>query len=695
MPKDFLLEIGTEPLPARFIAPALEQLLQKFSAGLAENRLGFKKSRVLGTLRRLAVICEGVDEKSTALNQEIQGPPARLLRDEKGAFTPQALGFARKFELDPESLQTMNTPKGEFLLARISVPGEPALAVLARIMPQIIMSLEFPKSMEWEETRLHFGRPIRGLTALYGKLVVPFKLAGIKSGRWIQGLPACGKKPVSLSEPARYCPALKNLLVIADPQERRRVLIQELEKTAKQLGAQLDLDEALVEETVYMTEHPVPVSGSFRKEFLQLPAPLLSLVLKKQLKFFPLRESGGLKDAFIGVRDGISEGQKLVREGYERVLEARLRDAAFFIARDKATRLEDKLPGLERVTYQKDLGTMAQKTARVEKLAAWLCESIRQERPVREDVVALISRLCYADLVCEVVKEFPELQGAMGGHYARHDGCDERAALGLEQFYFPAAARGPLPATDEGALASLAGKIDSLAGSFAVGAAPTGSADPLGLRRQALGALRLLLEKQLPIDLEQAFAQGLSLQLVELDEVQRTKIGQQLCEFVWARAAAFFEEMGHKTDEIRSVRAGGLKDIPRTFRRLAAVHVVRQNPDFESLAAAFKRAANILKQARFVQENGGAERAKLKEPAELAFYDALTSIEGQVRERIFNDGFELGLKVLVEIKPHLDQFFDKVMVMAEDRDLRCQRLSLLARLVDLFKSVADLSELSS
>ncbi|OGR84202.1 MAG: glycine--tRNA ligase subunit beta [Elusimicrobia bacterium RIFCSPHIGHO2_02_FULL_57_9] len=694
MPKDFILEIGTEPLPARFVKPALEQLLRKTEGACAENRLKHKSGKYCGTLRRLAVILEGVDEKSEALSQEVQGPSARLLKDETGAFTPQAAGFAKKYGIKPQTLETVSTPKGEFLLAKVDIPGEPAIAIFSRILPAIIASLEFPKSMEWEESRLRFGRPIRTLTALYGKRVVPFKLAGVKSGRLVQGLEVYGGKPAALTEPGRYRLVLKNLLVIVDSEERRAILTQELQKTAKQLGAQLDADADLIEETVYMTEHPVPVAGAFRKEFLELPAPLLSLVLKKQLKFFPVREGAALTNSFIGVRDGISEGQKLVREGYERVLEARLRDAAFFITRDMAARLEDKLPLLERVTYQKDLGSMAQKAERVGRISSWLCESIRQQRPVKEDVAALVSRLCYADLVTEVVKEFPELQGAMGGCYARHDGCDERVALGLEQFYYPVAARTPIAATDEGALVSLAGKIDSLAGSFAVGVAPTASADPFGLRRQALGALRILLEKQLPIDLDEAFVQALSLQPVGLDQSQKSKILRQLGEFVWARAAAFFEEMGHKSDEIRSVRLDGLKNLPRTFRRLAAVHVVRRDPDFEPLAAAFKRAANILRQAQFQQENGGgSERAKLQDSAELAFYDALTSIEGQVRENVYHDGFEAGLKSLVSIKPHLDQFFDKVMVMAEDPELRRQRLSLLARLVGLFKSVADISEL--
>ncbi len=690
MAKDFILEIGVEPLPARFLAPALEQLLENARRLLSESRLGHAGARSLGTFRRLSLILTGVEEKSSPLTREVQGPPARLWKDEQGRLTPQALGFARKQGIDPGDLQVARTPKGEFLLARATLPGEPALQILSRLLPELIGSLEFPKSMEWEESRFRFARPIRSLIALYGMKVVPFRVAGVRSGRLLRGL-AGG---LSLPEAGRYQAALKDMLVLVDAEERKKELLRRLEAAARQAGGRLDLDQDLIQETLSMTEYPVPVAGKFREDFLSLPAGLLSVVLKKQLKFFPLLKQSGLAAAFIGVRDGISEGQELVREGYERVLAARFDDAAFYFARDSKSRLEEKLPLLEGVTYQKDLGSMAKKAVRVSELSAWLCEQIRQEREIQEAAVCAIARLCYADLVSEVVKEFPELQGAMGGIYARRDGLEERVALGIEQFHHPAGARSPVPATLEGALVSLAGKLDSLAGSFAVGLIPTGSADPFALRRQALGALRILLEKQLPIDLEKAIEKALSLQPVSLEADRRAL--SQLTDFVWARAQSFFEEMGYRTDEIRSIRSGALGDLPRALKRLAAVHSVRQNPDFERLAAAFKRAANILRQARLSTEEGLApQRGLLREEAEISLYDALVQMEGQVREKLSQDGFEPGLKALAAIKPHLDRFFDDVMVMAEDAELRSQRLGLLARIVRLFNSVADLSELQA
>ncbi len=695
MSKDFILEIGTEPLPARFLAPVLEQLSAKMRAVLRENRLAYEKAQVLGTPRRLAVILTGVADRSAALSREVQGPPARLLKDESGGFTPQAEGFARKQGIKPEDLATVSTPKGEFLLARIHDPGEAASKIFARILPELITSLEFAKSLEWEPTRLRFGRPIRSLVALYGKSVIPLKLAGVRSGRTIFG----PQRSALIKEAGEYAGKLKNLLVLADPEERRQVLTRLLETAVKQTGGKLDQEGGLLEETVFMTEHPVPVVGHFRLEFLALPAPLLKMVLKKQLKFFPLLGPGGLLPSFVGVRDGVSEGQAQVREGYERVLTARLSDAAFFLERDRKTSLQSKLPLLKRVTYQNKLGSMADKAGRVEALTGRIVGRLTAaDFPVNEDSAGRIAALAYADLVCETVKEFPELQGLMAGWYARQDGLDERIALGLEEFYFPVGPRSPIPTTIEGAVASLAAKIDSLAAHFAVGNAPTSSADPFALRRQALGALRIVLEKQLPLDMEEMLSAALAgvRESLPLSPEDEKRILADLSDFLWGRAEGLFAEKDFSADEIRSVREGGLRHLPNAFRRLSAIHSVRRDPDFEPLAAVFKRAANILKQAVAKKEviaQDGPQRSVLTEPAEIELFDCLEHVSGSVEQHLAEARFEEGLKEVVTLKPKLDAFFDKVMVMAEDRNLRAQRLALLSRLVRLITRIADLSEI--
>lgn len=690
MPKDLLVEIGTEPLPARFIDSGVRQLDEKLRAKLAEARLGFASSKVFATLRRLAVVIERVDEKSKPATEMLYGAPEAKAKNPDGSWSPAAEGFARKLGVSVDALKFADSPKGRVLAFEKTISGEKVEDVLLRVVPEVLKSLEFPKSLEWEESRFRFGRPIRSMTVLLGAKSVPVQAAGVKAAAKVRGLDALGAKPVALSAPAKYADALKRALVLADVAERREALLKRLSAVEKQAGGKIDLDEALVEETVYMTEQPTPVVGTFSDEFLDLPADLLALVMKKQLKFFPVyKEKGRLAPSFVGVRDGVSEGQDLVRTGYERVLTARGNDAVFFFRRDCAARLESRLPMLERVTYQRQLGSMAQKASRVGEIAKMLCGMVRQSRPVDESAADAIARLCYADLVTDVVREFPELQGVMGGVYARKDGFDERVALGLEQFYLPVGPKSPVPTTAEGALVSLAGKLDSLAGSFAIGQIPSGSADPYGLRRQALGGLRIVLEHQLPVNLVAAIDYAVSVQPVKSE-----KAGAQVREFVWARAQSFFEDKGFRVDEVRSVSLAGLEDLRRTFLRLCAVRDVRKHPDFDALAAAFKRASNILRQAKlspFMAEP--PERDGLKEDAELKLYDALTQLEGQALEKFESDAFDTGLRTLVAVKPHLDLFFEKVMVMADDEKLRRQRLSLLAKLVRLFSSVADLSEL--
>lgn len=689
--RDFLLEIGTEPMPARFVRPTMEQLVAAVEKLLKTNRLDFTRVSGLSTPRRLAVLVEGLAARSQDLRAQVSGPPARISKNPDGSWSAAALGFCRKNNINPGALRLAAGPKEEIVVADVVSPGEDAAAVLTRELPMAIKSLEFPKTLEWEESRLRFGRPIRSFAALHGSRVIPLALAGIRSGRKAFGLAATGLKPIILKEAGGYQKALKNASVLADMGERRECLLRVLESAAREARARLDKDPELLEEALQMSEHPVAVLGRFSEDYLALPEALLMRVLKSQLKFFPLLGERGLKPLFIGVRDGISEGQDLVRDGYERVLRARLSDAAFFIKRDSERRLEERIIDLERVTYHKDLGSVGERNRRVSTLADSLAESLKASIPsVDAASAAEIARLAFADLTSEVVKEFPELQATIGAHYARREGRPEAVCVGLEEFYFPVGAGGALPSTHESSCASLAGKLDALAGHFILGEIPTGSADPFALRRAALGVLRILLERGLPLDLEDFILQALVLQPAELGEASRT--AAVLDDFIWGRFSALCEELGFRADEIRSIRAGAMKNIPRAMGRLKAVRSLRGEPAFEPLAAAFKRASNILKQAGAVSQPA-PERSALKEEAEFSLHDALDNLEGKVQKLIAQDRFDEGLRELVGLKSHLDRFFDNVMVLAEDRGLRQARLGLLARLTGLFRSLADLSEI--
>jgi len=676
---DFLLDIHTEPFPARFVPPALDQL--KLNAGKwLEGKIDHGEISVSGTLRHLILTVKAVAPKGNEKTERFKGPKA-------GAPAPAVEGFARKYGVEPGAL----IAESGILYAEVRTEAQAAGALFQMMIPELLKSLQFPKFMTWEETGFKFGRPLRAITALLGDKVVPVAIAGVKSGRSVYAHPVLSKAPATLKDPSRHAALLRQGLVICDPDERRGYLLKALDQATKPTGGKVEQDDELIDETVFMVEHPVPVLGKLRDAHMVLPAALLKMVMKKQLKFFPVVTCDGtLHPYFVGVRDGLSTGNELVREGYQRVLEARFNDAAFFVGRDSASTLDGKRALLDRVTYQKALGSMAQKAARVEALAAWIGERLRQNSPVDEMTVSRAAKLVYADLVTDVVKEFPELQGHMGGVYARKDGEGEKVALAIEQFYYPVAAKSPVPATAEGAVVSLAGKLDSLAGCFAAGLIPSGSADPYALRRQALGLIRIVLEKQLPLDVEEAIAHAISLQPVAVPEP--AKLAAQLCDFVWGRAQSLFEDLKFAVDEVRAIRAGALKNFPTAFLRLSALRAVRRDPAFEPLAAAFKRAANILKQAK-VESGLAPDRARLREQADYDLYDALVVAEGAANDRIVRGDFEGGLKTLVSVKPHLDQFFEKVMVMAEDEGLKNQRLALLSKLVRAFRRVADLSEI--
>jgi len=695
--KSALLEIGVETLPARFLKPALEQLQGKAQALLKASRLSHGALRTYGTPMRLALLIEDLAEKSTSETLEVSGPPARLLKDAAGAFTKQAAGFARKQGIRPEELETASLPKGEFLMARKTLPGESAPKLLKTLFPELIASLEFPKGLVWEESRFRFARPIRTLLALYGKKTIPFSLAGVRSGNKTRGLAALGAQAFAVSSPAAYAGMLKERCVLADMRERGKALRRTLDAAAKRTRGALDNDDELFETQLCMTEHPVAVVGSFKEEYLELPQELLTMVLKKQLMFFPVRKpDGSLAPDFVAVRDGVSEGQKQVRNGFERVLDARFSDARFFFRRDRKVPLAERAKGLDRVRFQKGLGSMAQKTARVQELSNWLFMRLLQDHELDRGAVAGAAKLVYADLVTGVVGEFPELQGVMAGVYARHEGLGEKLAMSLSEFYFPAAAKAPLPTTIEACIVSLAGKLDTAAAMFAAGFKPSGSEDPFGLRRQGNGIIRILLEKQIRVPLPDAARKALELVAADGSEKDfdvRTA-ADELLEFFWQRVETLFLERGYKVDELRAVRSGGLDSLVRTFQRLIAVHALRPEPDFVPLAQAFKRASNIIRQAEF-SEDAEVDKELFTDAPEGELFSALCRIESEVREKVDQGLYEEGLRSLVSLKPQVDRFFDEVLVMAEKEDVKRNRLSLLSRLVRLFKSVADISHIQN
>ena len=684
--RDALLEVRIENIPARFVISAEEQLKKYAAELLAEANLPCEGIEAYGTYKRLVLHLTGVPAKTEEKAQKSYGPAARLLKDEKGNYTPQAAGFARSRGTTPDKLGVETVPnKGEVLVFETRLPGRPSAKALAEIFPQAIARLQFPKNMVWEKTRFRFARPIRSLLALYGDKPVAFSVAGIKSGRLTVGLSAKGSRQLKVASAEKYFKVLEHANVIVKDGERLEMLRRELAALSKRMKLQVEADPELLSENLYLIEYPVCVMGGYSQDFLKLPHELVHLVMKKQLKFFTVADAkGGLQPYFVGIRDGVSKGQRNVEEGFRNVLEARFRDAIFFYTRDLAIPLNDFRDKLKTITFQAKLGTMADKTARVEKLAAWLAANCGAS--VNKEEVAAAAIHVYSDLTSNLVKEFTELQGIMGYYYARNSGMSEKASRAVGEFYWPMSAKSPLPSSKEGALVSLAGKLDTLASDFSLGAIPSGSEDPHGLRRAALGAVRIILENGFSLNLRAAVSAAF--------EALPGSAPAPLLEFIWQRAEVVFAEAGFQFDEIKAVReffmAGG--DLLDCRARIKDINAMRGNPDFAGIAMAFKRAKNILRQAK-APLSGAPDENSFEKDEERALYGDIKAMSGRLKAHIDGRDYAKGLSELLTVKGSLDSFFEKVMVMAEDPKVRDNRLNLIKSLVNLFEGVADLSQL--
>jgi len=686
--RDALLEIRIENIPARFVTSAETQLEAGARGLLAAANLPFESLKAYGTYKRLVLHIAGLPARTEEKTVKAMGPLAKFWKDAEGNFTPQSAGFARSQGIKPENLAVETVSKGEVLTAVKNIPGRPAVKVLAEIFPKLIVALEFPKTMIWEESRVRFARPVRSLAALYGEKVIPFSFAGIRTGRFTVGLSAKGSRKISIPSAEKYFKILENVNVLVKDEERARALAKEIEQVSKRTKLDVDADTELVGENLYLVEYPVCVVGTYDQEYLKLPAELVQLVMKKQLKFFTVRDGKKkLQPYFVGIRDGVSKGQKNVEEGFRNVLEARFSDAIFFYTRDLSDSPENMLNVLKTVTFQEKLGSMYDKAGRVERLAAGLASGIPG---LDAGTVKSAAHLVYSDLSSNVVREFTELQGVMGYYYARNAGLDETVSKAVGEFYWPVGPKSPLPSSKEGAVVSMAGKLDTLVSDFAVGQIPTGSEDPHALRRQTMGVVRIVLENELGINLKES----IRLALDQLPPAAGHRDAVPIMEFIWQRAEVVFGDSGFRFDEVKAVREFFMKsgDLLDCRRRISDLHEVRKNPDFEALAMAFKRAKNILKQAKHVPGEGPDE-AVFEKDEERSLYADIKALSGKLKGFLAERDYEKGLVELVSIKGNLDGFFDKVMVMVEDAKVKENRLRLIHSLVSLFEDVADLSQL--
>ena len=688
------LEIGVEHLPARFMAPALKQLKTLTAQILDEKRLTYKSVDSFGTYRRLVVLVEDLAEKSLDVQKEVKGPPAKLLKDANGNFTPQSAGFAQKNGLNPEKLTVKETEKGPFIYAVVKIKGEKTVKLLPEIFTRIVTGLEFAKNMIWEESGLRYGRPIRSLIGLYGHKVIKFTVAGVTSDRNTYPLSSFGRKPIKVEQADKtyYADLLRAqpqpILVL--PEERKEALIKTVTNEAAVRGYHADLDPELIEETVWCTEHPVAVGGDFELKFLTLPKELITTVLKKQIKMFPVtNDKGELQPYFIAVRDGISVNQNEVRDGFKKVMSARLSDAVFFFDNDKKAGLNAFKDKLKNVLFLEGLGSMFEKSARTQQLADWLCEKL--DKTQLKNTVDYAASHAYADLASHVVYEFPELQGYMGGQYAALEGRQD-AAKALEEFYFPLTSSSPLPSTEEGNIVSLAGKIDTLVGNFLIGQIPTGSEDPFALRRQAFGAVRMLLEKGMQISLKELVEKSASLYPAGTVD----KGLKELPNFLFQRLALVLEQRGHNAATLNAVSNWYELPFTQAEALVSALETVKTGAEFAAVLESAKRVCNILKKAGNVTE--AVDEKLFKLPAEKALYDKIHEVDSSlgcaVNTAKTKEEYLNVLKTYGAFKEPLENFFKDVMVNDENPAVRQNRLALLARVRRyLTQTVADITNL--
>ena len=674
-PSTFLLEIGTEELLAADLDAALAQLRDLAPKLLAEARLAHGELLVLGTPRRLAVLVKDLAPGQADRELVMKGPPAARAWDAFGAPTPAAEGFARKNNVPVTALEKRLIDNGEYVVAVVKEAGRPAPAVLSELLPKLVAALKFEKTMRWRAgDATAFSRPVRWLVALLGQTVIPFEFAGLRAGSLSRGLRPLGSPPLALHSADDYLAAMKKAGIEVDPAKRRALILKQARKLAKEAGGVI-ADEGVLDEVTNLVEHPTALLGSFAEESLALPREVLIAVMKKHQRYFPVARAGGagqLLPFFIAVRNGDRRHLDLVREGNEHVIRARFADADFFVREDRKLTLEAFRPRLATLTFQARLGSMLDKAERVEALAVRLAPALGLE-PAEAEAARRAAHLCKADLATQMVVEMTSLQGIMGYEYALASGEPREVAVAIREHY-------GLPATKPGVAVGLADRLDSLAGLFAAGLAPSGSADPFGLRRAALGVNEILMTRGLDLDLRAALEAAVDLLPAGL-VTDRPKLLGDLLAFLAGRLRGQLMEQGFKHDVVEAVLA---EQAHRPARARAAVQQLTAwvaRPDWPQVLPAYARCVRIT---RDQPEQFTVDDARLTEPAEQALEAASRALRPAATvDELFNQ--------VVPLIPAISRFFEDVLVMADDPAVRANRLGLLQRIASLAHGLADLS----
>ena len=684
--QNFLVEIGTEELPPKALKTLATSFADNVEAELNQAGLSFDKIEWFAAPRRLAVKVLNLATQQPSKEIEKRGPAVSAAFDAEGKPTKAAEGWARGCGITVEQAERIATDKGEWLVHRAKIEGQPTKNLLNDIVANALAKLPIPKPMRWADKTVQFIRPVHTVTMLLGDELIEGEILGVSSARTIRGHRFLGEKEFEIQHADQYPQLLREKgSVVADFNERKAEILAKSQAKATALGGVADIEESLLEEVTSLVEYPNVLAAKFEERFLTVPAEALVYTMKGDQKYFPIYDKDGkLLPHFIFVSNINPEDPTAIIEGNEKVVRPRLTDAEFFFKTDLKQKLVDRLPRLETVLFQQQLGTLKDKTDRIEQLAGEIAKQIGADE-VKAKRAGLLSK---CDLMTNMVFEFTDTQGVMGMHYARHDGEDEEVAVALNEQYMPRFAGDELPKSLVASAVALADKFDTLTGIFGIGQAPKGSADPFALRRAALGALRIIVEKNLPLDLEDLVKKSAAL---FGDKLTNQNVVADVVDFMLGRFRAWYQDEGIAVDVIQAVLARRPTRPADFDARVRAVSHFRTLDSAEALAAANKRVSNIL--AKADAAIGEINLTACVEPAEKALAEAVLVLRTEVQPLIAQGDYTAVLDKLANLRAPVDSFFDNVMVNAEDPALRQNRLAILNTLQDLFLQVADISVL--
>ncbi len=688
MTGEFLLEIGIEEIPAGYVNPALNSLSELLRNFLENSLISYGGFQTNATPRRLCVRVTDVDEMQLSREIEKTGPPVSQAYDSEGAPTRAAMGFAKSQGVDVGDLIIVEGPKGKQVAVRKIEEGRPTVDALAENLPDMLGKIYFPKNMRWMDQDERFVRPIHWIVSLYKGEVVPFRFAGVNSGRMSHGHRFVAPDPFTVENFSSLDAVLASQGIQMCPVQRKAIIEDKINELAHKENLKILEDQDLLDEVTFLVESPYPIMGKFAEDFLELPASILITCMKKHQRYFSVQDlNGRITNRFIAVNNTPVKDVAVSVKGHQRVLKARLEDARFYFREDRKMPLESRLDALKGVVFHSRLGTAFEKVERFSSIAAYFSQKLAPEYLTKVERSAMLSK---CDLETGIVYEFPELQGIIGSYYARMDGEDEDIAISIREHYLPSRAGDSLPEGVIGGIVSISDRLDTICGCFGVGLVPSGTADPYALRRHALAIIQILIDKNWRISLPEAIRFSLGLLSSKLT-LSPDQVEAQVMDFFKTRFVNFHSGRDFSLDVVEAAVRARFDDIVDVRARVEALNVWKQRNDFDAIMVGFKRVVNILKDGNY----GKVDTSILAEDGETKLYQAFQTIKGACDEAIMSGQYQKALEMIAELRQPIDNFFDQVMVMAEDPVVRTNRLALMGEIASLFKNIADFSFIGS